>query len=225
MNTWTLRSRRIDSIIDSGSVPDATSRSWMCTTGHVNQEERNDRDAVRPAAITTPSSPNVGAPSPSSCAPPARTVVDEVTTGSSSIALARTAPAMPRVIFVARLASPYRSGDAGRASKLSCDSPRRCIPDVLNRLTHVHLTLSRTLPSSPGSSSVVAAIRRRCAQTTRSMPGGPRSPSMPLTLGFQVYLVRCHNTIGRNHLEGSGLPSRRSRVGPGERGPPRGRIS
>lgn len=63
---------------------------------------------VRPTATTTPSSPNVATPSLSSCAPPARTVVDQVTTGSSNIALARTAPAMPLVIFVARLPSPYR---------------------------------------------------------------------------------------------------------------------
>jgi hypothetical protein len=62
----------------------------------------------RPTAITMPSSPKVATPSLSSCAPPARTVVDQVTTGSSNIALARTAPAMPPVIFVARLPSPYR---------------------------------------------------------------------------------------------------------------------
>jgi len=51
---------------------------------------------VRLTAITTPRNPKVATLSLTSCAPPARTVVDQVTTSSSNIALARTAPAMPR---------------------------------------------------------------------------------------------------------------------------------
>ena len=63
---------------------------------------------VRPTAMTTPSNTKVATASLSSCAPPARAVIDQVTSGSSNIALVRTAPARSSAVSAASVgASEY----------------------------------------------------------------------------------------------------------------------